>query len=89
MAMRSSCTATREKDFVQQPRPNAAKNKSMCCCLLLFGPKVVSDSFVTPGTVAHQASLSMGFPRQEYWFGLQFPSPGDCLDPGVEPRFPA
>ena len=30
--------------------------------------------FATPWTVAHQSSLSMGFPRQEYWSGLQFPS---------------
>ena len=28
----------------------------------------------------------MGFPRQEYWNGLPFPSPGDLLDPGIEPR---
>ena len=34
------------------------------------------------------ASLSMGFPRQEYWSGLPFPSPGDFLDPGIEPAFP-
>ena len=32
--------------------------------------------FATPWTVAHQAPLSMGFPRQEYWRGLPFPSPG-------------
>ena len=32
---------------------------------------------VTPWTVVHQAPLSMGFPRQEYWSGLPFPSPGD------------
>ena len=40
--------------------------------------------FATPWTVAHQASLSMGFPRQEYWSGLPFPSPGDLPDPGVK-----
>ena len=40
-------------------------------------------------TVAHQASLSMEFSRQEYWSGLPFPSPGDLLDPGIEPGFPA
>ena len=49
----------------------------------------MSDSFVTPWTVAHQASLSMGFPRQEYWSGLPFPSPGDLPDPGLEPASPA
>ena len=42
--------------------------------------------FVTPWTVAYQASPSKGFSRQEYWSGLPFPSPGDLPDPGVEPR---
>ena len=49
----------------------------------------MSDSFVIPWTVARQASLSMGFPRQEYWSGLPFPSPGDLPDPGIEPGSPA
>ena len=44
--------------------------------------------FVTPWTVAYQASLSMGFSRQEYWSGLPFPSPGDLPDPGIEPGSP-
>ena len=41
--------------------------------------------FVTPWTVAHQAPLSMGFSRQEYWSGLPFPIPGDLPDPRIEP----
>jgi len=49
----------------------------------------MSDSFVTPWTAAHQTPLSMGFPKQEYWSGLPFPSPGDLPDPGIEPRSPA
>ena len=40
--------------------------------------------FVTLWTVAHQAPLSMGFSRQEYWNGLPFPSPGDLPHPGME-----
>ena len=44
--------------------------------------------FVTPWTIAHQASPSMGFPRQEYWSGLPFPPPGDLSDPGIEPMSP-
>ena len=44
---------------------------------------------MTPWTVAPQAPLSMGFPRQEYWSGLPFPSPGDLPDPGTEPESPA
>ena len=45
--------------------------------------------FVTPWTVAHQAPPSMGFPRQEYWSGLPFPSPGNLPDPGIEHNSPA
>ena len=41
-----------------------------------------------PRMVAHQAPLSMGFSRQEYWSGLSFPSPGDPPDPGIEPGSP-
>ena len=41
--------------------------------------------FATLWTVAHQAPLSMGFPRQEYWSGLLFPLPGYLPDPGIEP----
>ena len=44
---------------------------------------------VTPWTVARQASLSMGSPRQEYWSGLPFPAPGALPDLGIEPRSPA
>ena len=40
---------------------------------------------VTPRTVARQVPLSMGFPRQEYWSGLPFPSPGDLAHSGIEP----
>ena len=40
--------------------------------------------FATLWTVAHQASLSMGFSRQEYWSGLPCPPPGDLPDPGIE-----
>ena len=42
--------------------------------------------FVTPWTAAHQAPLSMGFSRQEYWSGLPCPPPGDRPNPGIEPR---
>ena len=45
--------------------------------------------FVTPWPVAHQAPLSMGFDRQEYYSGLPFPSRGDFPDPGIEPKLPA
>ena len=44
--------------------------------------------FETLWTVACQAPLFMGFPRQEYWNGLPFPSPGDLPDPGIKPTSP-
>ena len=52
---------------------------------LLFNHSVVFNSFATPWTVAHQAPLSMGFCRQEYWSGLPFPPPGNISDPGIKP----
>ena len=57
---------------------------SSCVCV---SRSVMSDS-VTPWTVAHQAPLSVGFPRQEYWSGLPCRSPGDLPDPGIKPRSP-
>ena len=50
---------------------------------------VVSESLWPPWTIVYQASLSMGFSRQEYWSGLPFPSLGDLPDPGIKPRSPA
>ena len=50
------------------------------------------QQFVTPWTLAHQAPLSMGFSREEYWSGFPWPPPGDLPDPGTEPTsliFPA
>ena len=44
---------------------------------------------MTPWTAAYQTSLSMGFPGQEYWSGLPFPSPRDLPDPGIEAASPA
>ena len=49
---------------------------------------MVSDA-VTPWNVACQSPMSMGFPRQESWSGLPFPSPGHLPDPGIERRSPA
>ena len=59
-------------DFVE----NSLKMLSCFSRVRLFG---------TPWTVVHQAVLSMGFSKQEYWSGLPLPSPGDLPDPGMEP----
>ena len=53
--------------------------------LLIVAESCLCDSFVTPRTVARQAPLSMGFPRQEYWSRLSFPSPGDLSNPRIKP----
>ena len=55
------------------------------CVLCLFSRIWVS---VTLWTVAHQAPLSIGFSRQEYWSGLPFPPLGDLPDLGIEPASP-
>ena len=68
----------------------------MCVCMCVrvcvsvcAQPLGGSYLFVTPWVVARQAPQSVGFPRQEYWSGLPFPSPGHLLKPGIEPEPPA
>ena len=57
--------------------------KSLRQCLACVLSRV--QCFATPWTVAHQAPLSMGSSRQEYWSGFPCPSPGDRPHPGAEP----
>ena len=57
----------------------------MCLCVQLLS---CVQLFASPWTVAHQAPLSMGFSRQEYWSGLPFPPPGGHPDPRIEPSSP-
>ena len=76
--------------FLRNVTPNATQLVSQpslqfCCCLVANS----CLTFWTPWTVAHQASLSMGFPRHEYWSGFPFPFPGDLPDPGIKPGSPA
>ena len=56
---------------------------SPCVCMLSCFSRV--RLFVTAWTVAHQASLSVGLPRQEYCRGLPCLPPGDLPDPGIKP----
>ena len=60
--------------------------KATICCRCLVTKLCLT--LWTPWTVAHQAPLSLGFPRQEYWSGLPFPSPGDLPHPRLEPKSP-
>ena len=62
----------------------------MCIYIYIYTHtlSVISD-FAIPWTVVHQAPLSMGFSREEYWSELLFPSPGHLPHPGIEPGSPA
>ena len=66
----------------------AIKSAPCLWMLLLFSCSVLSISFAIPWTAAHQAPLSMGFPRQKYWGGLPFPIPRDLPVPRIKAAFP-
>ena len=71
----------------QKPRLGSkilASTKCLCTQLISY-----VWLFATPGAVACQAPLSMGFSRQEYWSGLPFPPPGDLPNSGIELAPPA
>ena len=72
------CTSVAVK--LQQERAGLLSATWVCVKSLSF-----AWLFATPRTVARQAPLSRGFPRQEYWSGLPFLSPGDFPYPGIEP----
>ena len=61
---------------------SAASKRNLCPCMLSRFSCV--PLFATPWTISLQASLSMGFSRQEYWRGSPFPSPGDLPNPEIE-----
>ena len=59
----------------------------VCVCVCVCAYSVTQSClFMTTWTIAHQAPLSMGFPRQEHWSGLPFPPPGDLPSPGIKPE---
>ena len=62
----------------------------VCVCVCVCVCCLVAQSYLlaTPWTIAHQASVSMGFPRQEYRNGLPCLPPVDLPNPGVEPMPP-
>ena len=79
MAIKNHNTEHRVKRHTHKPgSPHQSESESEVAQLCL--------TVCYPWTVAHQAPPSVGFSRQEYWSGLPFPSPGDLLDPGIEPR---
>ena len=69
---------------LEDSRVETRKSKYVCVCVCVCELSR-ARLFTTLWTVAHQAPLSMGFPRQEYWSGLLFPSPGIFLTQGLNP----
>ena len=83
--MRSEFSALELAGFSnKEPKSHYIKNNTIKC--VVVQSQSVSGSFLTPCTLACQASLSTGFPRPEYWSGLPFSSPRDLLDPGIKPE---
>ena len=69
----------------QEEPPVGWNGMCVCVCVCVLCVLGCIWLFVVPWAVAHQAPLPMEFSKQEYWSGVPFPSPGDFLDPGIEP----
>ena len=69
----------------EREKENETTKLTICCCLVTKSCLILCDLW----TIAFQAPLSLGFPRQDYWSGLPFPSPGHLPDPGIIPASPA
>ena len=90
-----SCTGRRTLDHCATRETLMSLSKHLiwflqdvCCSSCCWVAKSCL-TLTTPWNVDHQVRLSMGFPKQEHWSGLPFPSPGDLPDPGIEPVSPA
>ena len=80
---------THSSDVTESLCWTAEINTTFCKLQINYGVarhacSIVSNSFVTPWTIARQAPLSMGFPKQEYRSGLPWPPPEDLPDTGVK-----
>ena len=91
-----SCNSVPSRSMTGLTRLGYSKDFLVILCSLHSRVKVkvvvarsCPDSLWLHGNVAHQVPLSMKFSRQEYWNGLPFLSPGDLLNPEVEPGSPA
>ena len=67
--------------------PESTWSAQHLCVHVCSAASACVQLFVTPWTVAHQAPLSMGFSRQEYWSGFPCPPPEDLPNPGIKPYF--
>ena len=70
------------------PRVDKNMAKQILYVLLLMHVCSVVPALCSPWAVGHQAPLSIGFPKLEYWSGFLFPSPKDLPGPGIQPTSP-
>ena len=84
-----TCKCAQHHQVIREMQIKATKLTHHTCQNVVVQLLSCVQLFVIPWTVGHQVPLSMGFPRQEYWSRLQFPSPEDLPNPGVEPISPA
>ena len=88
-------------DAQERPSVILLNERMKSSCVLSFPPcllsrcptqlvmcVLVTQSCPTPWTVAHQAPLSVEFPKQKYWSRLPCPSPGDLYNPEIKPGLP-
>ena len=78
------CLLSDVKLSPKPPKPLKARSWVNILPTILHACLVKSD-FGIPSTVAHQAPLSMGFSREEYWSVFPCPPPGDLPNPGIKP----
>ena len=79
LSMKQKQTHRHKRTDLQLKKPMRQDNIVLCSVQSLSCVQLLA----IPWTVAHQAPLSLRFPRQEYWSGLPFPSPGDLPNPGL------
>ena len=82
LSMKQKQTHRHRERTCRENNHEAGRHCSVLCSVSLIRVRLLE----TPWTVAHQAPLSLRFPRQEYWSGLPLPSPGDLPNPGIQPR---
>ena len=83
------CAIKHQPSISEDPHPTWIKLTLdcvvLCVCACVLKSLQSCPTLCNPRTVAHQASLSMGFTRQKYWSGLPCLPPWDLPDPGIEP----
>ena len=75
------------RHFTEGDTQRASKHMKRCSASLVIAAAKLLQ--LCPTLQSHQAPLSMGFSRQEYWSGLPFPSAEDLSNPGIKPASPA